>query len=274
MTLREIQNLTLNLARGLDGIDRRLRRRSERFLEEFKRLETPEQAYGFRASGVPVGEEIRLERVFREDNLYETWHDISMILGDHKSTLPFPYWGESWRPMLRSARNEQFGGSSELRMQMYREIHCDGLVEIGFVDSRVVGSGMRSGPSVNCEWPVTAFANLLVWANRIRRVASAPTAEVAIDVELYVRGGSVSFTGYRVDGYSAPYGLTDTESISIRYPGQLLGDSRYSMGDQDEIPDLIVLFERDLWNSHGVDVGEMEGNFVIEDWDQGTRGES
>ena len=45
MSMREIQDLTLNLSRGMESLERRLRSRSERFTEEFKRLATPGQCY-------------------------------------------------------------------------------------------------------------------------------------------------------------------------------------------------------------------------------------
>ena len=48
MSMREIQDMTLNVARGLELLEKRLSARSERFEEEFRRLETPENAFGIR----------------------------------------------------------------------------------------------------------------------------------------------------------------------------------------------------------------------------------
>ena len=53
MSMREIQDMTLNVARGLERLERRLSERAERFSQEFDRLETPEDALGIRLTAAP-----------------------------------------------------------------------------------------------------------------------------------------------------------------------------------------------------------------------------
>ena len=62
MSMREIQDMTLNVSRGLERLDRRLSERSERFSREFGRLllMAPETAFGIRLTSAPVGDEIQL----------------------------------------------------------------------------------------------------------------------------------------------------------------------------------------------------------------------
>ena len=48
MTMREIQDMTLNVSRGLERLERRLSERSEHFQRRFKCLKTPEDAFGIR----------------------------------------------------------------------------------------------------------------------------------------------------------------------------------------------------------------------------------
>lgn len=271
MTMREIQDLTLNTSRGLERLEQRLQRRSERFAEEFKRLKTPEHAYGIRVTAVPVGDEIQFDRVYREYNLCkklrEPWHFVSMKSGQHTSRLECPSLVDVWRPRLRSARNEYRQGASIVNFQMYREIHCDGIVEIGLTNCEVFDYGMISGPRVYSSWPIVLFSNLLVWADRVRNGALFPMAEYAVEAELSIRGDGVMITTSGHDGFYVPSGSTDSRSISIRYPGELPGGPRYSLGEQSEITDLIEIFDRDLWNSLGQDVGQEERSFVIENWD-------
>ena len=268
--MREIQDLTLNLSRGLERLERRLAQRSERFAEEFRVLESPDQAYGIRVTAAPVGEDIQFDRVSRdyqlEHNLLEPWHSISAKIGNYETQLAFPSLASSWRPMLRSARNDYSTGASKSKIQIYREIHCDGLVEIGLVDCRVIESGIWRIPRIYCSYPVTMFANLIVWADRVRHQASVPSVEYAVDVEIYTRGVSVAVSGYGDGDSFVPPNLGSNAKLSVRYPGDLLGEPRYSLGEQGEIPELIELFERDFWNSVGHDVGSEERRFVIEDW--------
>ena len=270
MTMREIQDMTLNTSRGLERLERRLQRRSERFVEEFNCLDTPEQAYGIRVTAVPVGDEIQYDRVYREhnlcQNLYEPLRFIAIKSGESTTRLEFPTMVNVWRPRLRAARNEYAQGTSRVDLYMYREIHCDGLVEIGLTNCRVFDYGMQSGPRIYASWPIVLFSNLLVWADRVRNGALLPMAEYAVDAELYIRGDGVNVDVYGDHSLFVPNSSADSMSSSIRYPGELLGGPRYSLGERSEITDLIGIFYRDFWNSIGQDVGDSELNFVIEGW--------
>ena len=270
MGMREIQDMTLNTSRGLERLERRLERRSERFAEEFNCLDTPEQAYGIRVTAVSVGDEIQYDRVYREhnlcQNLYEPWRFIAIKSGASTTRLQFPTMVNVWRPRLRAARNEYAQGTSRVDLHMYREIHCDGLVEIGLTNCRVFDYGMQSGPRIYASWPIVLFSNLLVWADRVRNGALLPMAEYAVDAELYIRGDGVNVDVYGDHSLFVPNSSADSMSSSIRYPGELLGGPRYSLGERNEITDLIGIFYRDFWNSIGQDVGDSELNFVIEGW--------
>lgn len=137
--MREIQDLTLNISRGLERLERRLSERSERFQQEFERIDKPEKSFGIRATAMPVGNEIRFDRVFRHrqiiENLSEQWRpalqkkDGTRIYDEAQDTEPI-----HWRPILRGVRAERFSEDTyphKLFEQIYREIHCDGLIESG-----------------------------------------------------------------------------------------------------------------------------------------------
>ena len=135
MTMREIQDMTLNVSRGLECLDRRLSERSERFQrEEFKRLATPEDAFGIRLTAAPVGDEIRIDRIYHDRDLVERfkgpWHSLKC---NKEISAPWPsdaatsspktavlslerLWPKEarvqepifWRPILRGARADHF----------------------------------------------------------------------------------------------------------------------------------------------------------------------
>ena len=95
MSMREIQDMTLNISRGLERLDKRLSERSERFGEEFNRLTSPEDAFGFRMTAAPVGDEIRFDRVFHQRKIIEKynvpWHAVTygktMMEKNHSTIL-------------------------------------------------------------------------------------------------------------------------------------------------------------------------------------------
>ena len=262
MTMREIQDMTLNVSRGLERLEKRLSERSERFQQEFKRLKTPEDAFGIRMTATPVGEDIRFDRVFRQqsivEELDEPWHKVLyrpssgseyVIENILQSLLIFP---KFWRPMLRAARAEprlnQPG--TDLLRNSYREIHCDGLIELGFVE---VGQyeGKSHPSSLLPNLLISMFANLEVWADRVRRQAEVPTAEYALEVEICVKGGPVRI---RVEAAPEEGRLQPNVLIFPRYP----------LGGRDEFNRFLGLFDRDFWNAYGEEIQDGQGSYVIQ----------
>ncbi len=75
LSMREIQDMTLNVSRGLERLDKRLTDRRGRFEQEFSYLENPSKAFGVRVTAVPLGDDIWYERVYNSrkiiDELYE-----------------------------------------------------------------------------------------------------------------------------------------------------------------------------------------------------------
>lgn len=265
MTMREIQDMTLNVSRGLERLDKRILERSQRFPEEFKRLETPEDAFGIRVTASTVGDEIRFARVFGQGSIFKEfdlpWHAVVRQSGDRTLHVQSPTCFQSlpWRPTLRGARAERrfqsitewTSSGYEMAGCAYRELYCDGLIETGFL---LVGSNFRRY-SLMFDWLIVIFANLVAWAEHIRRQADVPATEYALDVEICVRGNEIPV--FMEDGGSN--GAGKLQPGSKAFP-------RYALGDSDNIPELLALFERDFWNFMGKDIGPEENNLRIKGW--------
>ncbi len=271
MTMREIQDMTLNVSRGLERLERRLSERTKRFHLEFKRRGSPENAYGIRLTAVPIGDEIRFERVFRQGGLAEDldipWLTVSHQQGNDISDLetPLDFHSACWRPILRGARKEIHSDPPMISREfIYRELYCDGLVELGFIMRRLDGVNYFISP----DWLVFLFVNLIKHAHHVRNKSGFPVAEYAIEVAIFAVGTSIpvalkSKLGLRskshiLDESLESHGSRVLHSNPIKFP-------QYSLGDLDEIPKLLALFRRDLWNSLGEDIGIEEGVLRIED---------
>ena len=196
MSMREIQDMTLNVSRGIERLERWLSERSERFQQEFKRLSDPENAVGIRVTAMPVGDEIRIDRVFRQGRLAEEfnepWRKVLRRQGKPERVLTGDEIIPSrWRPMLRAARAELLSNPNRTGhlYNSYRELHCDGLIELGVVLC-VPGESDSSKNVLHFpyDFPILLFANLIAQTHRVRNQAGVPMAEYAAEVEICVKG--------------------------------------------------------------------------------------
>ena len=272
MTMREIQDLVLNLARGTEKLDTLLTERSKRFEEEFRGINDWDQnAIGIRATAAPLGDEIWFDpshKALRDDL---AWHSVIARSGNGCSELSgrrlkIPS-TNNWRPILRGARMEEPDHRSftdrSLTKRVYREIHCNGLVELGLISSRstdllLFELGHRGG-ILPAGWLITIFANLLVWIDRLRNHAGAPVAEYALELETRIYGNPLprlavlrKIADFRIErGYEyntagfGNYSAFGTPMDSTQFP-------RYSFGSRDEILRILNSFELDLWNNVGL----------------------
>ena len=260
MTMRQIQDLTLNISRGLERLEKRLSERSERFQREFECMHEPEKSFGIRATAIPVGDEIRFDRIFRHgriiDDLCELW--LQAVYKEDGTPIYKTHDIEPihWRPILRGARAERYYEETyphKVSEQIYREIHCDGLIELGHLSGTYTHQ-KKQVLSLSPAYPLVLFANLIAQAHRVRNQAGVPVAEYAVEVEINVRGVSAIVPWYNY--------LIPPEKLA---PG-LITFPRYSLGDSDEGNDLLNLFYRDFLNSLGQDIGPEENPLAIPNW--------
>ena len=260
LSMREIQDMTLNLARGTERLERRLQERSRSFEEEFKRLESPDDAFGFRMTAAPVGGEIRFGSVYTSGNLIEELRppevEVERGLGNPDSRLRtirslHAMHFHNWRPMLRAARVEDSQKwdwkTARVASFAYAEIHADGLLEWGFVSNRLFRPPHTPENPVemkfDSETPVTTLARLLVWADRVRQRAAAPGAEYAVQPQFKVTADTVTVGGN--DDRIAVGTITRNDTDFPLYPLEASG----------EIDRTVSRFERDFWNYFGQDSG-------------------
>ena len=263
LSMREIRDMTLNLARGTERLERQLRERSRKFEEEFKRVETPDDAFGFRVTAVPVVDEIRFESVYSGGNLIEELHppDVEVGRGSNnrdarlrtiRSLHSMRF--HDWRPMLRAARSEEsHNWDRRVTRYAYVEVHADGLLEWGFVSNRLIGVFSENPIENNfdSETPVSTLAGLLVWADRVRQQASAPGAEYAVQPQFRVTATSVN-----VGGNDERIAVGTIKRNDTDFP-------LYPLEASAEISKIVSHFERDFWNYFRKDPGWRSGKPLV-----------
>ncbi len=271
MSMREIQDMTLNVTRGLERMDKKLQERAARFEHEFVRLTSPGNAYGIRVTAVPVGDDIRLQTICGPysklvEGLNTPKVTVKRRLPDRDPTVMyesdiFNSIGQfGWNPQLRAARSRpEYDTLPDWLYFHYLELHCDGLVECGWL---AVMNGANIG-ILSSHLAVQALAHVICWADSLRRYANAGRAEYAVQAAVHVRGNKVPVV----------VGSTRNRDMSLvlgsRFGGQLPhGETRfprYALDDVRNAPALLSMFEHDLCNAGGMAFADADlGKFELE----------
>lgn len=270
MTMREIQDMTLNVSRGMERLDKRLADRSERFRQELGRLETPDDSYALRFTALPVGEEISYERVYDRQGIIPElrvpWCAVTRIRGNIRQNLgvrhQFP--PVYWRPILRGARADINSSLNRQSYLGYQELHCDGTVEAGFA---ACNKESRLDPNL----ALSLFANTANWANHVRNQSSAPILEFAIEVEIRVAGKLLMVRLPDDDVLNAVIFPATAEEAGVRFErlAPRVSNAKfpvYTLNSEVTPVDLLAIFSQDFWNWLGKYVPSNTEEFVIGQW--------
>ena len=271
MTMREIQDLTLNVARGMERLDAKLAMRAKRFRDEFARLTSPENAFGLRLTALPVGEEIAFERVTEKGTilaeLRAPWRQVSKLNGNQRYALDCPTRDHQlhWRPILRGVRADADDYGPASMSTCYKELHCDGLVELGLAAS-------SESRLLHPDWPLVLFANAVTWADHVRSHSPSPLAEYGLEVEFLVQGNTarmgrqddlhsrirmdMAVQASKQDGNERELDRLFPKVSSVKFP-------LYEIGTAEGAEELLSYFRRDFWNWLRIDCQEEGVSLVI-----------
>ena len=256
MSMREIQDMTLNVTRGLERLDKKLRKRAARFEHEFERLTSPDDAYGLRITALPVGDDIRLPTICRPyfklvEGLNTPSVAVTRQLPDQEPTVVdglghFHHVGRTgWNPQLRAARSRLQYDLEDFTYHGYLELHCDGLVEFGWLS---VMQGIDND-ILYSDYAVQELANVICWADTLRRYADIGRAEYAVQVAVHVTGEKVFVLPGPRERWGERLILRSQSAGKISRGETML--PRYSLDNVRDASALLSRLEHDLCNAGG-----------------------
>ena len=262
LTMREIQDMTLNINRGLKQLNQRFEERASSFEHEFGQLCGKDDAYGVRISAVPVGGEIRLSRVYGEH--FRLIEDLRMPKVSVHHRLPNIEDSEAkplndsrhldedawlWMPRLRAARRcSSLPSGYAPRSFGYREIHCDGLVESGWLSNIKPG---EKHVSLGTNVLVIDLARVICWVDALCKYARVGQVEYAVQVAVVVTSEKVFIQRGNCRFVKDPSRYTATLAQGVTF---LPGNHRnYSLANRLETSWLLAEVENDLCNAAGID---------------------
>jgi Putative DNA-binding domain len=223
MTMREIQDMTLHVERGLALLERQFAESSERFANTCR----PSTGVALRATAVsltplslPVPNDATISPTFRQ---------FQGTRGQQKVQVAVPHAPGSFRPTLRGIMGRDSFDHDEVSL----EIRDSGLIEIFFK------RGQANPQVLYAAWFVGLACNALAIIDYLRQAAASPGAEYGLELAVYAGGG------FMVGAYGGrEYGSANWSLGSITFP-------RYRVGDQLGFSGLVELIDRDFWNAMG-----------------------
>jgi hypothetical protein len=232
MTMREIQDITLQVERGLSGIESRFASRGTNFLEFLRQF-----PLGFRATLIPLTT-LYIERVHGRNDIRVPQNTFTARVGDGGvCDLIFPGHVGGWRPILRGSRADYEDSLGGTRL----ELHSDGLIEYALSFTAEERFALFAG------WWMGLAANAICAADRFRRAAGVPACEYALELEINNRIPNLSV---------GRYGSTRTVFQLGPFPQKRVIFPRYSIGEPSEFETISNLIDRDFWNAAGHDWDE------------------
>ena len=263
LNMREIQDLTLNLNRGIEGLKQKLLDRSTSFKKKhFHQPTSYLNAFGLRMTAIPVLDEVQLNTVYQQGRFIEQLSppivEVQRRIGNTTISLVtllnvLNSAPSSWRPMLRAACADVCNSITPgITLFSYSEVSCDGLLEIQFVSMQEsIHRYQSNGPwTLNSDIPVSMFAGIVEWVEKVRKQAHAVTAEYVIEIEITATDDKA-----KVEFGAPSYDITPATTLPIGtkvFP-------QYPFVHVDDKVSIVALFERDLWNFLGRDLGDNQG---------------
>jgi hypothetical protein len=155
MDMREIQDLTLQVERGMAAVDRRFKERHEQFATDvrwFRSEGNNAHTFGLRATLLPLTP-IYVDRVHGQESVRPILHGFSASVGNIRHRL-FVLGGDAaWRPIIRGTV------SLDKKEQdlVSREVHCDGLIEYRMMRRQTDLTPLR----LAAPWVMGLFCNAI-----------------------------------------------------------------------------------------------------------------
>jgi hypothetical protein len=244
MTMRQIQDATFNVGRGLDVVDKRLNEIRGSYETWARRVVPPATHRQFRMhfAAVPTTNDAYLEKVHNVDAVRPGSGSVYVQIsqGGRPEQLVVPFNLHQWSPVLRGSETE----NRDDERAVLAGVYCDGVIRYEFARSSplIERGGGRDMYALYPGWYFAALINLFESVRRFRVAAGATAVEYALETEI-----STTYDLPVLQLGSGRYGAVG------RFSGGRTAFPRYVIGAPDAWQETFLRIYRDFWNAAGVD---------------------
>lgn len=188
MTIRDIHDGVLRSASMFGQIERQFEARRRELYELVHQTRSDsEDVWGIRITALPTSAPLFIDRPYKHERLWPPLTEFQCTELERKVTLTVGETGRtlhhySPRPILRGGRRESRLEHSDTIL--IQEVHCEGMVEFRL---RIDPLQPSDGALVYVTHVLGLTANALKIAHSVRELASRPSVEMAVEVEILTR---------------------------------------------------------------------------------------
>jgi len=239
MTMRDIQEMTLNVARGFEEIMKTFSRRRSVFAEWCNEIECA----GFRVTGVPLEKLPDPGRLFGRADFGLMTKDFDATFNGRKMKLQTPLLATDERPIVRGIRQSSHSAAEGLIYDQFQ----DGLVDVWFRNPVKSPRAQWSDElGLFHSWVLGGVASALTLLDRLRKSAGAPNAEYALKVEI----AKFPSTLESDLTYHGPFSNSGMDRHVLR--GLPLVLPHLPVGSPDDFDQVISLIDTDIYDALGI----------------------
>jgi len=246
MTMRQIQDLTFSVARGLDAIDRRFAE-TRRSSQSWAQTPAPDmKRFCIRVATI-ASDDVILEHVHNVEDVRPEQRNARLKLRADQASIdlvfPFVFYAHQWRPVLRGSQSEMQQDSRQGRIC----VHCNGTItyDLAFQIPVSEDNLERVRQRAHILYPGWFFAiivNAVESAHRFRVAAGVPMVDYGMEVEI-VTSHDLPVMRFGNAWYD-PAGT---------FPADTYEFPRYVIASPETWRETYLLVYRDFWNSIGID---------------------
>jgi hypothetical protein len=209
MTMREIQDMTINVAHGMASVDATFAARREAFVQWGTQRSRASQFGAFRVTAIPLELLPDPGRLSDQPNLFPHPRNFSVVVQQQEVGVGLNVHSWNERPIVRGVARYADTDAGGFR----QELHQSGVTDIWMGRlPRKIGSRPADDPGQLLLWHVHvtgAVLQAMFLADLFRRQVGVPEAEYALELEI------------------KRFGLTTAEFIYTGFLDGNFGDDRY-----------------------------------------------
>ncbi len=257
MKMREIQGLTLDMAKGQERIDREFHNARERYLRLKPQSSAKKRFVGYNITLVPLSGPVMIDRAFLQKSLFERKMKVEGIFKNQRQGFSLETIDAQHnrsisvvQPILRGGR-KTCSVRYSIATGPQTELDEDDLINLEIYDSGTIQLSIKSTfHGLSSRWILADIANALCITEGARIIGGIPDTEYAMEVELLFEEVN-AFGKSEFKEQEFTFGLLNEEDLNFSRKLSPLLLPRFRIGSSDNFPRILKLVLDDLYNAAG-----------------------